>query len=278
MLSITGDKRANDVEIVDQTAGGLTSLTIGGVGVTTDQFGNPILGIDFHIDIQARGGVTRCPLAWTAITWGRTKTYTTDLGTGSDDFLFSTFDGLGGEFAIDGATNLVLEVLGGRGADEVDWEFDLIDNSSMITIQGAMGSGNDDADVEFFDNVDISTVRIDVSLGSGNNNFELETFEELNTSQMEVFVVGGSPGKRKPEGPRPRQTDGQCVLCRGFPGLQRHHAELRRDSTVATTSSRLALPRPSTWTREARPSSISMQDPAMIPSASDGKILPPWEP
>jgi hypothetical protein len=105
-LTITGDQRANTVQVQDDgTAGGLT--------VTVDGTGYPISGPVTAVVINTRGGNDRVSYDLTGDYVGTTRTVTVSLGNGDDTF---TAD-LG--HRIDAASGLTLTVDGGNGKDNL---------------------------------------------------------------------------------------------------------------------------------------------------------------
>ena len=111
-----------------------------------------------------------------------------DLGEGNDTFTLES-----GDNDVLGQSKFHLDITGGLGADETEFNFNAV-IGSKLSISQSLGGGDDQSKFTFEDNIDFgSTVQINNKLGSGENalTIGLSGVGFNDVAEAEINVVGG---------------------------------------------------------------------------------------
>jgi hypothetical protein len=177
-LTVTGDQRANDIEITDDgTVSGLT-VTAG------DTVYHPVQQIT-QVVVDAKGGKDTVSYDLTGDYVGTMRTVQVFLGNGADTF---TAD-LGHN--IDAASIFALRVVGGNGQDSITVTGSgSVAGSLNVSLEG--GNGKDTLSFDF--NGDVTgTLRATADGGNGSDTVSYNvTAPDTSTGSVFVQVLGGN--------------------------------------------------------------------------------------
>jgi len=191
-LTISGDKRANLIDIVSDGAG---SITVTGDGVTTGPFfgitslnvkagsgndritytspGDVFNGGAFNVNIDMGGGSDTfiADLGATSFNNGTTANFNVKGSSGADNVRITGFNG---GVVVDATSTLNLNIAGNGGRDFIDTNFTgELDGTFNYNVTGGSGKDNIRAIFNSLDDTDAVAGRLNIKVkgGSGSDNY-----------------------------------------------------------------------------------------------------------